>query len=180
MRLTHLILRLRLTRWARAKEREPTIEIWPRHVKFLVDRIRLFIGSTFHPSFCRKDNQCWKKTEKLPLLYKNCGHFRKEIKDGGEVLKEKIKQYKPKIAVFNGKGIYEVFCGHKNFSFGKQPDPIPGTSTVRARFSRFLGRAVSSGVAEVGHVEIVGCGRCWDKPLPNWEKFDFCIWCNKM
>ena len=23
-------------------------------------------------------------------------------------------------------GIYEVFCGHKNFYFGKQPEPFPG------------------------------------------------------
>ena len=23
-------------------------------------------------------------------------------------------------------GIYEVFCGHKNFAIGKQPEPFPG------------------------------------------------------
>ena len=55
---------------------------------------------------------------------------RKEIKDGGEVLKEKIMKWKPKITVFNGKGIYEIFCGHKNFHIGKQPEPFPGTVTV--------------------------------------------------
>ena len=27
-------------------------------------------------------------------------------------------------------GIYEVFVGHKNFYFGKQPDLLPGTETV--------------------------------------------------
>ena len=60
-----------------------------------------------------------------------CLFSRKEIKEGGEVLKEKIKRYKPKIAVFNGKGIYEVFCGNRKFSFGKQPDTLPGSDTVR-------------------------------------------------
>ncbi|CAH1784768.1 unnamed protein product, partial [Owenia fusiformis] len=55
---------------------------------------------------------------------------RKEIKEGGEILLEKIQKYKPKIAVFNGKGIYEIFVGHKNFHIGKQPEPFPGTDTV--------------------------------------------------
>ncbi|KAK2168315.1 hypothetical protein LSH36_18g09012 [Paralvinella palmiformis] len=54
---------------------------------------------------------------------------KKEIKAGGDVLLEKIQKYKPKIVVFNGKGIYEIFCGHKNFYIGKQPDKIPGTDT---------------------------------------------------
>ena len=27
-------------------------------------------------------------------------------------------------------GIYEVFCNHKNFYIGKQPEPFPGTNTV--------------------------------------------------
>lgn len=52
--------------------------------------------------------------------------YRKEIAEGGEILKEKMLKYLPKIALFNGKGIYEVFCGHKNFNFGLQPDPFPG------------------------------------------------------
>lgn len=42
----------------------------------------------------------------------------------------KIKEYNPKIAVFNGKGIYEVFSGQKEFIFGKQPEKIEGTETV--------------------------------------------------
>ncbi|XP_062615700.1 uncharacterized protein LOC134277370 [Saccostrea cucullata] len=55
---------------------------------------------------------------------------RKEIKEGALILQEKIKKYKPKIAVFNGKGIYEVFVGHKNFAFGKQPEAFTGTETL--------------------------------------------------
>lgn len=55
---------------------------------------------------------------------------RKEIKEGAKCLSEKLNKYKPKIAVFNGKGIYEVFLGHKNFAIGKQPEPLEGTDTV--------------------------------------------------
>nr|XP_022301616.1 uncharacterized protein LOC111109690 [Crassostrea virginica] len=55
---------------------------------------------------------------------------RKEIKEGATILCEKIKKYRPKIAVFNGKGIYEVFVGHKNFAFGKQPQPFAETETL--------------------------------------------------
>jgi mismatch-specific thymine-DNA glycosylase len=49
---------------------------------------------------------------------------------GAKKLIEKIKEYNPKIAVFNGKGIYEVFSGQKEFIFGKQPEKIEGTETV--------------------------------------------------
>ncbi len=50
---------------------------------------------------------------------------------GAEKLILKIREYKPRITVFNGKGIYEVFSGQKDFIFGKQPDKIEGTDTVR-------------------------------------------------
>ena len=46
------------------------------------------------------------------------------------MLVEKIKQYKPKIAVFNGKGIYEVFSSQKTFPLGKQAEKFEGTDTV--------------------------------------------------
>ncbi|XP_015905050.1 uncharacterized protein [Parasteatoda tepidariorum] len=52
---------------------------------------------------------------------------RKEIREGAEILLSKLRKYQPKIAVFNGKMIYEVFSGKKNFDFGRQPDPIQGT-----------------------------------------------------
>lgn len=55
---------------------------------------------------------------------------RKEIKEGSQILLEKLKKFKPKIAVFNGKLIYEVFSGKKDFKFGRQPDLIEGTNTV--------------------------------------------------
>ena len=55
---------------------------------------------------------------------------RKEIKEGSKVLLEKIRKYQPKIAVFNGKLIFEVFSGKKDFCFGKQPETVEGTNTV--------------------------------------------------
>ncbi len=56
---------------------------------------------------------------------------------GSQTLIEKIKTYKPKVAVFNGKGIYEVFSGQKTFPFGKQAEKIDGTDTVRSIFKDF-------------------------------------------
>ena len=52
-----------------------------------------------------------------------------EIAEGAEILREKLAKYKPKIAVFNGKAIYEVYSGQKKFMFGKQPEKMEGTDT---------------------------------------------------
>ena len=52
---------------------------------------------------------------------------RKEISDGAVVLREKLGRYRPKVAVFNGKAIYEVYSGQKKFMFGKQPETLEGT-----------------------------------------------------
>ncbi|XP_077373231.1 G/T mismatch-specific thymine DNA glycosylase-like isoform X4 [Festucalex cinctus] len=60
----------------------------------------------------------------------------KEIREGGRQLLEKLQKYKPLIAAFNGKGIYEIFCKEifgvkaKNLDFGLQPYKIPNTETV--------------------------------------------------
>ncbi|XP_055883292.1 G/T mismatch-specific thymine DNA glycosylase-like [Biomphalaria glabrata] len=53
-----------------------------------------------------------------------------EIREGAEILRKKIVLYKPKIAVFNGKGIYEVFSGNKHFNIGKQPEKVEGADTI--------------------------------------------------
>lgn len=58
---------------------------------------------------------------------------RKEIKEGSRLLQDKLKQFRPKIAVFNGKLIFEVFSGKKDFNFGRQPECIEGTNTVSTR-----------------------------------------------
>uniref|UniRef100_G3NUL1 G/T mismatch-specific thymine DNA glycosylase n=1 Tax=Gasterosteus aculeatus aculeatus TaxID=481459 RepID=G3NUL1_GASAC len=60
----------------------------------------------------------------------------KEIREGGRQLLDKLQKYKPLIAAFNGKGIYEIFCKEtfgvkaKNLDFGLQPYKIPETETV--------------------------------------------------
>ncbi|XP_061750497.1 G/T mismatch-specific thymine DNA glycosylase-like isoform X3 [Nerophis ophidion] len=60
----------------------------------------------------------------------------KEIREGGRQLLEKLQRYKPRIAAFNGKGIYEIFCKEifgvkaKNLEFGLQPHKIPDIETV--------------------------------------------------
>ncbi|XP_033150531.1 uncharacterized protein LOC108607335 isoform X2 [Drosophila busckii] len=54
---------------------------------------------------------------------------RKEIKEGSRILLEKLQRYRPKVAVFNGKLIFEVFSGKKEFHFGRQPDRVEGTDT---------------------------------------------------
>ena len=60
------------------------------------------------------------------------------VPSGAKKLIAKIKEFNPKIAVFNGKGIYEVFSGQKEFIFGKQPEKIRDTETVgRFYFSYF-------------------------------------------
>ncbi|KAK5600606.1 hypothetical protein CRENBAI_001336 [Crenichthys baileyi] len=60
----------------------------------------------------------------------------KEIREGGRQLLEKLQKYRPSIAAFNGKGIYETFSKEifgvkaKNIEFGLQPYKIPETETV--------------------------------------------------
>ncbi|XP_018585620.2 G/T mismatch-specific thymine DNA glycosylase-like [Scleropages formosus] len=60
----------------------------------------------------------------------------KEFREGGRLLVEKLKKYRPLIAVFNGKCIYEIFSKEvfgiktKTLEFGLQPHKVPGTDTV--------------------------------------------------
>lgn len=68
---------------------------------------------------------------------------RKEIKEGSRILLEKIRKYQPKIAVFNGKLIFEVFSGKKDFCFGKQPEPVEGTNTVRTKICFAMSKRTS-------------------------------------
>lgn len=60
-----------------------------------------------------------------------------DVLSGAKKLIAKIKEFNPKIAVFNGKGIYEVFSGQKEFIFGKQPEKIRDTETVGIFHSLF-------------------------------------------
>ncbi|KAG5346915.1 TDG glycosylase, partial [Acromyrmex charruanus] len=74
---------------------------------------------------------------------------RTELKEGSKVVEEKLKLYKPKIAVFNGKCIYEVFAHittKSKFYFGLQPERIgdtaiwvtPSSSARCANFPRMV------------------------------------------
>ena len=46
-----------------------------------------------------------------------------------KVMIERLRELKPLIICFNGKGIYETFCGSK-CELGLQPEPVDGTDTV--------------------------------------------------
>ncbi|XP_075885008.1 thymine DNA glycosylase, tandem duplicate 1 isoform X2 [Nelusetta ayraudi] len=76
----------------------------------------------------------------------------KELREGGKILVEKLKKFRPLIAVFNGKCIYEMFCRElfgkkpKKLDFGLQPHKIedcdvalylmPSSSARCAQFPR--------------------------------------------
>ncbi|OQR77804.1 G/T mismatch-specific thymine DNA glycosylase-like [Tropilaelaps mercedesae] len=49
-----------------------------------------------------------------------------EIAQGAKILVDKIKEFRPKIVVFNGKGIYEIFIGSKVTCLGRQESFIDG------------------------------------------------------
>ena len=55
--------------------------------------------------------------------------FRKEMQLWSKVWIERIRELKPLIVCFNGKGIYEIFKGNK-CEVGLQPEPVTGTDTV--------------------------------------------------
>nr|XP_034171028.1 G/T mismatch-specific thymine DNA glycosylase-like [Osmia lignaria] len=70
---------------------------------------------------------------------------RTELKEGSKIVEEKLLLYRPKIAVFNGKCIYEVFANKTgNFNLGLQPECIgdvaiwvtPSSSARCANFPR--------------------------------------------
>lgn len=74
---------------------------------------------------------------------------RTELKAGAKIVEEKLRLYKPRIAVFNGKCIYEVFAHittKSKFYFGLQPERIgdtaiwvtPSSSARCANFPRMV------------------------------------------
>jgi len=50
-----------------------------------------------------------------------------QLETGSRILREKLEQHLPKIAVFYGKAIFEVFSNTKNFNFGLQTERLAGT-----------------------------------------------------
>ena len=51
------------------------------------------------------------------------------MRECSQVMIERMKDLKPLVACFNGKGIYEIFSGGK-CEVGLQTQPLPGTETV--------------------------------------------------
>ncbi|XP_022671170.1 G/T mismatch-specific thymine DNA glycosylase-like isoform X2 [Varroa destructor] len=51
---------------------------------------------------------------------------KQEISEGARILRKKIEEFSPKVVVFNGKGIYEIFIGSKVKHLGRQDSFIPG------------------------------------------------------
>jgi TDG/mug DNA glycosylase family protein len=43
------------------------------------------------------------------------------MREGGELLRKKIQQYKPKIVCFNGKQVFTYFARVKDVAWGRQP-----------------------------------------------------------
>ncbi|XP_047358268.1 G/T mismatch-specific thymine DNA glycosylase-like [Vespa velutina] len=74
---------------------------------------------------------------------------RTEIKEGAKIVEEKLRVFKPKIAIFNGKCIYEVYSNKNSkspFHFGLQSELIgdtavwvvPSSSARCANFPRMI------------------------------------------
>jgi TDG/mug DNA glycosylase family protein len=49
---------------------------------------------------------------------------KEEYRKGRLVLMEKIERYRPRVACFVGKGVYEQYSGRSNVDWGEQPDPV--------------------------------------------------------
>ena len=51
------------------------------------------------------------------------------MRDWSKVMIERLKELKPLVVCFNGKGIYEIFSGSK-CDLGLQTEPVDGTDIV--------------------------------------------------
>ncbi|HET7580163.1 MAG TPA: G/U mismatch-specific DNA glycosylase [Bacillales bacterium] len=66
---------------------------------------------------------------------------KEEYAEGRDELKAKIKRYKPQIACFVGKGVYQQFSSNRNVSWGVQPESVvPGVTEFVAPSSSGLVR----------------------------------------
>ena len=62
---------------------------------------------------------------------------------------ERMKDLKPLVACFNGKGIYEIFSGGK-CTVGLQEQPLPGTETVSKLRGQFFTLLKDLGISTLG------------------------------
>ncbi|MBM7716853.1 TDG/mug DNA glycosylase family protein [Bacillus thermophilus] len=95
---------------------------------------------------------------------KNAAELTKaEYEAGRKALIQKISRYKPKIACFVGKGVYEQFSRQKNIPWGKQQrSVVPGTIDFVA--------PSSSGLVRMKIVEIAAIYRELKELLSQLEK----------
>jgi TDG/mug DNA glycosylase family protein len=49
---------------------------------------------------------------------------KEEYSEGRIELRRKIEQYRPKVACFVGKGVYEQYSGNRKIEWGQQYDPV--------------------------------------------------------
>ncbi|OCA90748.1 mismatch-specific DNA-glycosylase [Bacillus sp. FJAT-27225] len=75
---------------------------------------------------------------------------RDEYQEGREILREKIRAYKPRIACYVGKGVYQEFSQRKNLPWGVQQESIvPGTIDFVAPSSSGLVRMKLNEIVDI-------------------------------
>ncbi len=75
---------------------------------------------------------------------------KEEYKEGKEILKWKIEQYKPKVVCFVGKGVYQQYSGRKMAPWGKQNESVvPGVIDFVAPSSSGLVRMKMDEIVEI-------------------------------
>ncbi len=73
-----------------------------------------------------------------------------EYKEGKRQLRVKIERYRPKVACFVGKGVYEQYSGKKNVTWGLQQEPVvPGVREYVCPSSSGLVRMKAEEIAEI-------------------------------
>ena len=72
-----------------------------------------------------------------------------EIREGAAKLREKMGRHRPKVVVFMGKKIYEIYSGEKNFVFGRQRTPMFEPSEGREATHIWVMPSTSSRCAQI-------------------------------
>ncbi|ORZ10424.1 uracil-DNA glycosylase-like protein [Absidia repens] len=120
----------------------PTNHFWPcLSESGLVDRRLTYKDDVILPSqyslgITNLSARTTRKATELTLM---------EQRDNAPVLREKIAKYRPQVACFVGKGIYEIFVGkNKRVMMGLQPDTIPWSNG--AGFTKLFVMPSTSGI----------------------------------
>ncbi|MFJ5762776.1 G/U mismatch-specific DNA glycosylase [Neobacillus sp. NPDC093182] len=74
----------------------------------------------------------------------------KEYKEGKDILRKKIENFKPQVVCFVGKGVYQKYSGTKNVPWGRQDNPVvPDTIDFVAPSSSGLVRMRVEEIVEI-------------------------------